>query len=54
MERLEFWKKLNKDTKYLQENCFKFRDDRLRYLYKDRYDHKNNLIDGDYVWGIKW
>jgi dynein assembly factor 3 len=26
----------------------KYRDDRLRYMYKDRYDHRSNLADWDY------
>jgi dynein assembly factor 3 len=26
----------------------KYRDDRLRYMYKDRYDVRENLIDWDY------
>lgn len=26
----------------------KLRDNKLRYLYKERYDYRNNLIDWDY------
>lgn len=31
----------------------KYRDDRLRYHYKDRYDYRDNLIDWDYVYKLK-
>ena len=52
VERLELWKTLSKDEKFLTENCFEFRDLRLRRLYKERYDVRKNLIDADLVWGI--
>lgn len=29
------------------------RDQRLRYHYKERYDHRENLVDWDYHWGYK-
>lgn len=29
------------------------RDQRLRYHYKERYDHQDNLADWDYHWGYK-
>ncbi len=51
-ERIDLWLKLLKNIKYLKEKCFEYRDDRLRFLYKDRYDYRTNLIDADYVWGI--
>jgi 5'-deoxynucleotidase YfbR-like HD superfamily hydrolase len=30
----------------------KYRDDRLRYMYKDRYDVRENLIDWDYCMNL--
>jgi hypothetical protein len=32
----------------VEYNIEKYRDDRLRYLFKERYDVKDNLIDWDY------
>lgn len=34
-------------------NMDEYRDTRLRYHYKDRYDYRHNLIDWDYVWNLK-
>lgn len=31
----------------------KYRDDRLRYMYKERYDYRENLVDWDYVYKLK-
>ena len=31
----------------------KYRDDRLRFMYKDRYDHRANLVDWDYCYKLK-
>lgn len=31
----------------------KYRDDRLRYHFKDRYDYRENLVDWDYVYKLK-
>jgi Domain of unknown function (DUF4471) len=31
----------------------KYRDDRLRYMYRERYDYRKNLYDWNYIWGIK-
>ena len=52
IERLEFWKSLINDSNFLIEKCFEYRDNRLRFLYKERYDYRKNLIDADFVWGI--
>ena len=50
--KLDLWLKLVKDLKFLKENCLEFTDRRKRYLYKERYDYRKNLIDADFVWGI--
>lgn len=31
----------------------KYRDDRLRYHFKDRYDFRENMVDWDYVYKLK-
>lgn len=31
----------------------KYRDDRLRFMYTDRYDYRKNLYDWNYIWGVK-
>lgn len=31
----------------------KYRDDRLRFHFKERYDYRENLVDWDYVYKLK-
>lgn len=39
---------LSSYSKLVEYNIEKFRDDRVRFHYKDRYDYRENLIDWDY------
>ena len=40
-------------SKFLENDDEKFRKKRLEFLYKERWDYQKNLIDADYIWGIK-
>lgn len=55
IEALEDWRKLLKANNVLQRANAeeKFTRDRVTALYKERWEHRKNLIDADYVWGIK-
>ena len=55
IEALEDWRKLLKANNTLQRVYAeeKFTRNRLTALYKERWEHRKNLVDADYVWGIK-
>jgi len=40
-------------SNFLENGEQKFRKKRQEFLYKERWDHQKNLIDADFVWGIK-
>lgn len=53
-ESVQLLKKLIRSKELSFESLdVKYRENRTRALFKERYDHRKNLIDADYIWGIK-
>ena len=54
-EIINLWLSLIKSNQIKKEEAeLKYRDQRLRFMYKERYEYRQNLVDGDYIWGIKY